>query len=722
MKKIFFILIIFSSANLFAQGGQIKGKVISDKAQPIIGANVIVLGTNFGAAANETGFFEIYNLPYGKYTLQISSIGYEKKTVSVTISEKPASLTIVLRETVIETEQIIVSAGKYEQKIQDLTVSTVVIQPDVITRKNYQTFDEMLRHVPGVQMTLEQPSIRGSSGYSRGAGARVLVAINGIPIYSGDTGDIVWEMIPIADIERVEVIKGPASSLYGSTAIGGVINIITKSVVKNPITNFRTYIGGYDNPAYKLWNWSKSFREFYGVELTHSNSYENLGYTISLKKFDNNGYRKNDYFKRYITYAKLNYSFSQNNYLTFFFNFLNQNRGNFLYWSDLRENALIDTSSLGNIVKSNRFLSGLIYHHHFNSSFSAELKTSLYRTKFEGYGKEYTASTATLIRGEAFTNYKFSNSFLLTSGVEASYAKVKSNIFKNPFFSNAGAYAQTELKITPELIATIGLRYDFIKLDTIPGKGAFTPRAGLNFKLTKDFILRSSIGTGFRAPTPAEVFTSAAVGGGISVKENPNLTSEKSISFEAGANYFYSQNLFFDLAFYQTDYDNFIEPNLTKEGDIQFINLSRARIQGVELITDWSIIPAELQLSAGYNYMWSRDIEHNKAMKYRPRNILYAQVRYSPAPFDFGIDFRYWSKVEEIDFALTQPPLVLIPDGDKRVQVYVADVMVGYNFLVTSLPAKIYLNIKNIFNYNYIEFIGNIAPIRNASFSLELFF
>ena len=112
----------------------------------------------------------------------------------------------------------------------------------------------------------------------------------------------------------------------------------------------------------------------------------------------------------------------------------------------------------------------------------------------------------------------------------------------------------------------------------------------------------------------------------------------------------------------------------------------------------------------------------NKPMKYRPKNMLYASFDYSPYPFDIGIRFRYSSKVEAIDDALVQPPIALIPDGDLMVPVYVFDATLGYHFYLYSVPVKIYINGKNIFNYNYVEFIGNLAPIQNISMSFEAYF
>ncbi|MFA3784219.1 TonB-dependent receptor domain-containing protein [Melioribacteraceae bacterium 4301-Me] len=723
MKILITQVLLLCSIVIYSQTGTITGRVIGTDGIPILGVNVILVNTHYGTATDSKGFFELKNVPLGKYTIQFSAIGYQKKIIeNYDVKDINPPLKIVMQEQAIETPQIVVSATKFEQKKEDLTVSTSIIQPDFIARKNFTTFDDVLRYVSGVQMTLDQVSIRGSSGYSKGAGTRVLVAIDGVPLYSGDTGDIVWEMIPLTDIERVEVIKGPASSLYGSTAIGGVINIITKSSSKNPITQIMTYAGVYDKSKYDSWNWSNNYRTFYGFGFSHSNSVNKLGYTISLKKLENSGYRENDFSERYLSYAKLNFSIDSSNTFSFLINNLIMNRGNFLYWKDSRNALVPKDEDNGNTIRSNRWFLSLIYNHSLSKKSALQFKSSFYRTYFEGRGIEVTTSTANLFRNELIGNFRFTDSFIITVGGEFSYAHVKSNIFANPNFFNAGMYLQAEYKGIDKLIVTTGIRYDYIKLDTLSGASAVTPKFGLNYKLSKNIILRASMGTGFRAPTPAEVFTTAGVGGGVNVVQNPDLKSERSLSFEAGALIKYNSNLSFDMAFFQTDYENFIEPNLLKSGDIKFINLPKARIQGYELVTEWNVLPQILTLKASYNYLWARDLQLHKAMKYRPRNVLYVNFQYYPYPFDFGIDFRYWSKVEEIDNLLVEPPLALVVDGYKRVPVYVTDINIGYNFFISTIPAKVFLNIKNLFNYYYVEFIGNVAPLRNISLDLELFF
>ena len=135
---------------------------------------------------------------------------------------------------------------------------------------------------------------------------------------------------------------------------------------------------------------------------------------------------------------------------------------------------------------------------------------------------------------------------------------------------------------------------------------------------------------------------------------------------------------------------------------------------------DLDVIPLDMKL--GYTYLWARNIDKDEPMKYRPRNTLYAGMNYSPYPFDFGIHFRYLSRVEAIDNALVEPPIALVVDGDLRVPVYVTDFTAGYFFYLLNTPMKVFLNLKNVFNYTYVEFIGNVAPLRNISMSIEAYF
>jgi iron complex outermembrane receptor protein len=148
--------------------------------------------------------------------------------------------------------------------------------------------------------------------------------------------------------------------------------------------------------------------------------------------------------------------------------------------------------------------------------------------------------------------------------------------------------------------------------------------------------------------------------------------------------------------------------------------LIRARIQGAEAGVILDFFPNELSFTFNYTYLWTRDLETGTALRYRPRHIFYSGLELTKWNFDFGVDFRFTSKVEEIDDELVDLGIVI--DGDVRVPVYTTDVRIGYNFINQGLPLNLYLNIKNLFNYNYVELIGNMRKIRNYSLGFNVAF
>lgn len=720
MKILYFILLLILPLNvMFSQVYSVSGKITDTTGAAIPGVNVIILGTNFGAASDIEGRYEISNLKPGAYKIEFSAVGFKSfRKDDLTIKDKSIVLNVVLQKAVIETEEVLVTAGKYAQRLSEMPVSVDIISGREL-QKNYFNLDEALRYVPGINIAEDQISIRGSSGYSKGAGTRVLVTIDGVPFYTGDTGEIIWEQIPLTDIERIEVLKGPASSLYGSTAIGGVINIITKKVTKEALTSVQAYGGFYDEPSYDEWKWSSRTRTFYETTITHSNSISNFGYSFSFKKLDDDSYRKDDFKKRLIGYMKLDYNIAEQSSISLLADFLHMNRGNFLYWKN-SHNALIQNEVDQNkIVESNRLFLSLIYKQGLNENISGELKSSYYYSKFDGKGVVLTSSIANLFRNELLMNFKLHPDIVLITGAEVSYANVTSNMFSNPHFFTTAFYAQAEYKGIKNLAATLGFRYDYIKIDSLLGANAYTPKVGLNYSITKSLIWRGSFGTGFRAPTPAEVFTTSDVGMGITVKENKNLKAETSVSFETGLKFIPSRNFSFDLAVFHTNYDNFIQPELTSATEIQFINIVEARIQGFEIVSSVFIIPNKLELSVGYTFMDTKDTKLNKPLKYRPKHLLYLSGEFKPQPFEFKADFRFLSRVQEIDNQIVE--LGLVPDGELRVPIYVFDLRAGYNFSIGTYPMNLYLSGKNLLNYNYVEFIGNLRPIRNYSLGLNLY-
>jgi outer membrane receptor for ferrienterochelin and colicins len=712
------ILILMSYCQIFPQSYSVSGKVTDIDMEPLVGVNIIVLGTDTGTASDENGNYKISNLSNGDYNLKFSAVGYENVLRQININNKPVHLDIIMKEKAVVTEQVIVTAGKREQLISDLPVSADVIPANEFSKKNFSNLEDALRYVPGVNMTEDQISIRGSSGYSRGAGSRVLLALDGIPFYTGDTGETIWEMIPTPVIQRVEIIKGAASSLYGSTAIGGVINVITRDIPDKPTTFIKSFAGMYDKPSYQVWRWSGENRYFNGLTLTHSQQFNHFGIEASITRLEDMGYRQSGFFHKYIGFLKGKFNITPASSITVLANTLNKKSGNFYYWKDSRNALVPPDADRGQTVTTARYLFGAIYKDVINKDLLLNIKTSYYRTDWSDTSPAKDKSLSNLYRGEVQLNKSFSNNLVIVTGIEGLSSNVKSNLFGNPGMINGGIYLQGDISNFTPLIISAGLRYDYSKIDSLSAENALSPKIGLNYKLTDKLILRSSAGTGFRAPSLAEAFTSTTASG-IIIKPNPELKSETNFTFEFGANYMPFSELNLDAAVFQSEYYDFIEPKIDPtDGFAVFSNVTRARIQGIETDVKTDLFNKAISLSLSYTYLWTRDLKRHQALKYRPRHIFVGNFDYYIWNFDIGADFRYWSRVEEIDDELVR----IVNDGDLRVAAYVLDLRTSYNLDSVGIPASIFLNADNVLNYNYVELIGNLRPIRSYSLSIQFNF
>ncbi len=722
MKILFTVIYFYSlSVLIFAQNYNLGGSVQDSTGQPVVGANVLLSGTKIGRVSDLSGKFSFQNLKPGKYSLDISCIGYSTlKVPDIILKNKSVSLILILHQVAIQAEQVVVTASKYEQEIGNLPVSAEIISSNEFFKKDITNLSDAMRYAPGVSMIDDQISIRGSSGYSRGVGTRVLLEIDGIPYYAGDNGDISWEAIPVNAIDHVEIIKGAASSLYGSSAIGGVVNVITKNIPRQPTTYLKTNFGFYDKPSYSIWDWSKELRTYTGLTLSHSEKIGKLGLAFSISRLSDMSYEQSGFYTRYVGFIKGDYDFSSSSALSFFFNSLNQDHGNFLYWKDSRNALVPPDADQGESVFSDRYMFGAEYKNIISQNVFFNFRGSYYNTYWHDQTSSYNSSKTNLFRGEAQITASVSKSAVLISGIEATTSKVNSNIFSTPSAYTFGVYSQFDFKPEGAFSISTGIRFDLSKLDTLAETNAVSPKLGLNYRLSGKLSLRASIGTGFRAPTLAEAYTSTSAGG-LVIKPNPYVKPEKSLNVEFGTNYQLTDFINIDAAIFQNEFYNFIEPAVDpKDGLVFFNNVTRARIQGAELNMNGGFLSNKLHFSLNYIYLWARDLQLNQALKYRPRNSVTASMDYNFSNFDFGADFRYWSRVEQMDFELVD--LGLLKDGRDRVAVYVLDLRAGSAFIFLEIPFKASLNINNVLNYNYVELIGNLAPIRNYSLSLEFSF
>ena len=309
------LLLFVISSNLLALGGSISGRVTAKgeaEGEPLVGVAVFLQGTARGTTTNAKGQFRISELSPGTYAVVFSMVGYKRETrPDVLVEEgKETVLDVSMTQAPIQTEQVVVTANKRQQSLEEVPVSMSIMEAAEIEQRNSLVIDDALRYIPGVNMTGTQVNIRGSSGYSRGAGSRVLMLVDGIPFITGDTGELNFESIPVGQVDRIEVVKGASSALYGSNALGGVINVITKPISEVPETIIRAYGGFYNKPSFDQWKWADNTRFMNGQSVSYAHKAGDLGVSLFASRQFDDGYRQNDYRRRYNFYVKTTEDFS----------------------------------------------------------------------------------------------------------------------------------------------------------------------------------------------------------------------------------------------------------------------------------------------------------------------------------------------------------------------------------------------------------------------------
>ena len=317
-RFLLFIFICFSSS-LFAQTIEVTGQILDQQSgEPLISATV--RAGKIGTTTDLDGNFNL-NLSPGNYTLSYSYVGYEPGSMDIQVKENhPIQLNLQLAETANILQTATVTSGRYEKPLGEVTVSLEVLKPALIDNTNATTVDQVLDKVPGVNIIDGQPNIRGGSGWSFGAGSRVLVLVDDIPILQADAGSTSWGDIAVENIEQIEVVKGAASALYGSSAMNGIINIRTAYAKSKPSTKISTYYTGYMNPAdeEKIW-WDgdpeepvvprlcqgpisdtcqmrTNYRPYdVGISASHRQKFGKFDLVLSSFVRKNEGYRENTY-------------------------------------------------------------------------------------------------------------------------------------------------------------------------------------------------------------------------------------------------------------------------------------------------------------------------------------------------------------------------------------------------------------------------------------------
>ena len=314
MKKLCLVIWFFSVASsVFGQETGILTGVVTDSEtdETLIGANVVMVSDkSTGSSTDVNGKFS-FTMPVGEHKVVCSFVSMRTDTISVVIeSGKVTNQNIFMGMNAEQLGTVVISAGKFEQKLEELTVSMDVIKPSLIENRGSTNIMSALEQTPGLTIMDEEPQIRSGSGYSFGVGSRVAILVDDLPIMNGDIGKVEWSFIPTENVEQIEVIKGAASVLYGSSALSGVINVRTAYPKEKPLTKVNVFTGfrsaileddasigkrfanffGMDGSKANGKKWWNGVANFSGMNFMHSRKIKQLDVVIGGNFYYDHGY------------------------------------------------------------------------------------------------------------------------------------------------------------------------------------------------------------------------------------------------------------------------------------------------------------------------------------------------------------------------------------------------------------------------------------------------
>ncbi|SFF45624.1 TonB-dependent receptor [Thermoflexibacter ruber] len=603
MGKIICIItiLLFVSVLSFAQGS-IKGKVISE-GKPLPFINIALLNTNLGTISDSLGNYWLKNVPWGTYQIQFSGVGFKPFKVSVSVNkDKIATLNANLEEDLSELQAVVVTGTMKESFIIQSPVHVEVFTPHFFKKNPTQCLFDALQIVNGVRPQMSCNVCNAGDIWINGMpGAYTMVLIDGMPIVSALSTVYGLSGIPNSIIERIEVVKGPASTLYGSEAVAGLINIITKSPTKAPQFSLDAFGTGYGE---------------YNLDLAGKFSINKTQSLISANYFNFNqisdkngdGFTDVTLQNRISIFNKWSVERKNSRLMNLAWRYMYEDRwGGQTSW----ERKFRGTDSIyGESIFTKRFELIGNYQLPFdkekivlNYSFNSHIQDSQYGTT--SYLADQKISFAQLLWDKKIGKHDLllGSTLRYTHYDDNTPATAKENTENQPNKTTLfGIFAQDEIRLFKKQKLLLGLRYD---KHPVHGN-VWSPRANYQWSMNENNTLRVSYGNGFRV---VNLFTEdhAALTGARRVEIREALQPERSWNINAN----YQKHIHTEIGEFDVDVSGFytyftnriIADYFTDPDKIIYENLrGHAVSKGLALNTDFSF-RFPLKINAGVTLM-----------------------------------------------------------------------------------------------------------------------
>ena len=645
------ILLLAAAAGVSAQG-TITGRVTgAPEGCPLVGAAVILDGTR-GVTTGNDGRFLLERVPAGAHAVEARILGYAAKSEAVDVSDGViVTVDFVLDEDFIDAEAVVVTANRGASRIADVPARVTLIGSSAIASRPAATVDEMLSTVPGLNVSRSfgifshksSVTMRGLSGNEQ---ARVLVMIDGVPVNKSDGGSVNWNLLDPAMVERIEVVKGPASSMYGSNSMGGAINVITRKP-SGPLSGRITACYGTYNTLSGRISLEQKLNPAgeKGLYYRLNGFYRQSDGYITQSEFDQaaNPYVVASDMQEYSASLKAGYNFRRGEFL----------EADLIAYNDRRGTGELVWQTHGNTTDHDTWQFRTRYsleRDRFSADVSLFWLKEDYKKVNEYLKDDYTwynviserldAGLLSSVSLQAGSRHRISAGIDLKAGsVDAAdvYYTSTDIVYNRGTMLSSGLYLQDAFSIVPDRLAlTAGIRYDFSmfrdgafyietpsaetafmrniedrEMDNVTW-GALSPKLALNYTPSPGTRIYVSAGRGFRPSVLDDLCRSGRIRGGFKLA-SPDASPEYLANIEAGADFalagkfkaslttWYSQGK--DFLYYVNTGDS-IDMGYGLRPILVRTNIPLVEISGAEAELSWTATAA-LLFSAAYGYSYS---------------------------------------------------------------------------------------------------------------------
>lgn len=725
MKKFWFgIFSILMTIELIAgqDYGQISGTVrCIDSDQPLIAVNVYLKNTHIGTATDENGYYKISNIPPGKYEILVEIIGYTKiqrQIVKIKTGDNIDLNFALLQEAIFFKKGVTVTATRGHSLISEVPSSVNVVDKQELELKNPQNLAEALQNVLGVNIkdygglgNTKSISLRGSSA------SQVLILLDGQRLNNPQSGSVDLSQISLEGIEKIEVVRGGNSALYGSDAIGGVINIISKKPdpdkqgvagdLKFGIASFGTYSA---EPSIRF--------SIKNTSITASYKYLSSKSDFSyIDNYGNNATRVNSDIISRNYYVGLIHKFGDPHYqrnLSLTFKHYNSARG--------APGTIEPYYYHARMWNRNNRISAVYTGKVFNLFHNLRFQSYYYDSWYKYKNDETTGSILSKYTTQTYGNEIQFNSVIgpqvsLTYGSGLRYDQNRDIITKNLnkqtsyylFAVNESVICINSLLQTISFVPS--LRYD---TDSKYMNHIVSPKLGaiFNFGEVWKSSLKLNAGKSYRAPTfndlywPEDAWT---IG-------NPDLEPEYGTDWDIGIRLQYPilNGVYFESCYFESNMTNLI---IWQQVDKWMpLNVDKSRNRGIENSLKISLIKEYLDISANYMYLDTRNLSespttYNKILVYRPKHTVNISTTLNLKSIRLNYQYSYNSR-RFTDASNTW--------GNSLDPYSVSDITVNFNAKIMKTQMDYSFQIKNIFNHEYRVMKNMPVPGREYRFLVKV--